>query len=127
MRLKIFRENSNDVALTPQAADEGDQSMNETTVMSAEDLQENADFLSISRMVDALHMQIKEKIQDPDKRATAHDWIDELPDEKVIKMYDHMTGKDTSPKWFLRQSKVTAKDRESAVIYSKLSETETNT
>ena len=111
-------EDIDDAAVAPETEKPG-QSMNDTKIMSAEDLLENPNPLARAHMFHALHTRIDETLTDVDERDEAHVAIDGLTEEGITRMYALLTGNDTPDRdFFVRTKELNKSDIHTAGIYS---------
>ena len=95
------------------------ESMNDTQIMSAEDLLENPNPTALAHMCDALHREIDKTLTNADERTGAHDAIDGLDDEGMRRMYASMTRNVTPDRdSFVRTKELNRSDIHTAGIYS---------
>jgi len=116
----VGMEDIDDAAVAPET-EQSSQSMNDTKIMSPEDLLENPNPLARAHMFDALHTRIDETLTDIDERDEAHNAIDGLDDERMRRMYALLTGNDTPDcDFFVRTSELNRSDIHTAGIHSKV-------
>src|SRR3989344_7970425 len=116
----VGMEDIDDAAVAPET-EQSSQSMNDTKIMSPEDLLENPNPLARAHMFDALHTRIDETLTDIDERDEAHVAVDGLTEEGITRMYALLTGNDTPDRdSFVRTNELNRSEIHTAGIHSKV-------